>query len=143
VGSPVFLDKEQVLELHEQQIEFFGGKACIVRDDGLLESAVLAPINYFCYTPRRNLFDLAACYAFHLSKNHAFVDGNKRIAFVVVVTFLRANGITIDADWEDMATAVTKLSASQMTQAEFSVILQEAAPLGASILAELYLDISD
>ena len=49
-------------------------------DNGLFRSAVSAPIHYFCYTPDVDLYDLAACYAFHLTKNHSFEDGNKRTA---------------------------------------------------------------
>jgi death-on-curing protein len=95
VDAPVFLDKPQVLEIHELQISFFGGQPGI-RDEGLLDSAISAPINYFHYSKIQNLFDLAACYAFHISKNHGFVDGNKRAGLASAITFLKINGIPVD-----------------------------------------------
>jgi death on curing protein len=140
VGTPVFLDKDQIYNIHEQQIAFFGGEQGI-RDDGLLESAVSAPINYFCYAGKRNLFDLAACYAFHLAKNHPFVDGNKRAGYAAAIAFLKANGIPLEGDQNRLIDAMLKLTVSEITQSEFSTILSQEAGLGSQILANLYMDL--
>ena len=72
MDDPVFLDKPQILEIHDLQISCFGGQSGLA-DEGLLDSAIIAPINYYFYTHVQNLFDLSACYAFHISKNHPFI----------------------------------------------------------------------
>lgn len=92
---PKFLTYDQVLALHKLQIEQFGG--CHgVKDDGLLLSALAQPESgfgeeYF----HRDLFEMAAAYLFHLAKNHAFHDGNKRIAALTAAVFLEINGLKI------------------------------------------------
>lgn len=137
--GPTFLDLDQIILLHDQQLEFFGGIAGI-RDSGLLESAAVAPINYFLYANKRNLFDLAACYAFHLAKNHPFLDGNKRVALHASLTFLSANGIVVKAKQKTMFKSMAKLTVSKMDQDCFSRMLADNSPLGSSIIANLFLD---
>jgi death-on-curing protein len=88
--TPRFLDVEVVLRLHARQIERFGGTAG-VRDAGLLDSALAQPQATFGgKLLHPTLAEQAAAYL-HLSKNHPFVDGNKRTAFAVMDTFLRVN----------------------------------------------------
>ena len=89
--EPIWLDAEEVLDLHAEQIARFGGPEG-VRDPGLLESALNRPVNQWAYG-QRDLAALAAAYAFGLARNHAFLDGNKRIAFQAMMTFLRLNSI--------------------------------------------------
>jgi death on curing protein len=86
-----WLTYEQVIALHSRQLRRFGGAAGL-RDDGLLRSAIERPINKWHYE-QAELPELAAAYAFGLAKNHAFVDGNKRIAFMSMMVFLRKNGV--------------------------------------------------
>ncbi|MEA5451262.1 type II toxin-antitoxin system death-on-curing family toxin [Leptolyngbya sp. CCNP1308] len=89
--TPRFLDVEAVLRLHARQIERFGGTAG-VRDAGLLDSALAQPQATFGgELLHPTLAEQAAAYLYHLSKNHPFVDGNKRTAFAVMDTFLRVN----------------------------------------------------
>ncbi|HEY1978932.1 MAG TPA: type II toxin-antitoxin system death-on-curing family toxin [Xanthobacteraceae bacterium] len=85
-----WLTYEQVIALHSRQLRRFGG-AVGLRDDGLLRSAIERPVNKWHYE-QAELPELAAAYAFGLAKNHAFVDGNKRIAFMSMMAFLRKNG---------------------------------------------------
>jgi death-on-curing protein len=85
-NSPLFLARKQVLAYHHQQIELFGGAHGII-DEGLLDSALNQPQTTWCYSSAADLFDLAAAYAFHLSKNHAFRDGNKRVALQSALAF--------------------------------------------------------
>ena len=80
-----------VLAIHEEQLRQFGGPPGL-RDQGLLESALGRPLNKFAYGSE-DLATLAAAYGFGLARNHAFVDGNKRIAFLAIVTFLGLNDI--------------------------------------------------
>ncbi|MGV1014143.1 MAG: type II toxin-antitoxin system death-on-curing family toxin [Methyloceanibacter sp.] len=89
--EPVWLSTDLVLTIHEEQLRTFGGPPGL-RDQGLLESALARPLNKYAYGSD-DLAALAAAYGFGLAKNHAFVDGNKRIAFLAMVTFLGLNDI--------------------------------------------------
>lgn len=91
----LFLTLEQVLLIHEDQIEKYGGSHG-VRDLGLLESAILRPQTTFGGVDLyESLFDKAAALTHSLLLNHPFVDGNKRTAVVSVLTFLELNGLSI------------------------------------------------
>jgi death-on-curing protein len=89
--EPNWLTYDQVVAVHSRQLRRFGG-APGLRDDGLLRSALERPLNKWQYE-QSPLHVLAAAYAYGLAKNHAFVDGNKRIAFMAMATFLRKNGV--------------------------------------------------
>ncbi|MCB1519462.1 MAG: type II toxin-antitoxin system death-on-curing family toxin [Hyphomicrobiaceae bacterium] len=93
---------DQAIRVHAEQLARFGGPEGI-RDSGMLESAMARPLNKWSYG-ERDMASLAAAYAFGLAKNHPFVDGNKRAAFMVMMVFLRKNGIAF-APPEAMATA--------------------------------------
>lgn len=116
--DPVWVLRKVVLLLHEQSLAQFGGTAG-VRDEGLLDSALGRPLHLFAYG-KPSLFDLAASYAFGLAKNHPFIDGNKRIGFVVAVTFLELNGHRFAANETDAAVRMLALAATEMSEAEFS-----------------------
>ena len=94
--DPLFLDVEDVLEIHAMQLEAYGGGAGL-RDRGLLESAVAQPQAWlgggFAHA---GLFEMAAAYLFHIVSNHPFVDGNKRAGMLAAVVFLDLNGISLD-----------------------------------------------
>jgi death on curing protein len=90
-SEPKWLIYDQVIAIHSRQLRRFGGAAGL-RDDGLLRSAIERPINKWHYE-QAELPELAAAYAFGLAKNHVFVDGNKRIAFMSMMTFLRKNDV--------------------------------------------------
>lgn len=137
MDAPVFLDKPQVIELHELQLAFFGGQSGIA-DEGLLDSAIVAPINYFNYTPIKNLFDLSACYAFHLSKNHPFIDGNKRIALASAITFLKINGIAVEIRQRTIFRATLQLTTSRINKFQFAEILKQCSPIEFSFMADFY-----
>ena len=112
--EPIWLDAEEVLDLHAEQIARFGGPEG-VRDPGLLESALNRPVNQWTYG-QRDLAALAAAYAFGLARNHAFLDGNKRIAFQAMMTFLRLNSIAF-APPPPAATAITlALAAGEVSE---------------------------
>jgi death-on-curing protein len=87
--------------MHEEALLLHGGPEG-VRDLGLLESALARPKNLLAYSEQPPSFaQLAACYAKGIVANHPFVDGNKRTAFTVSVTFLRLNGFQLTATKED------------------------------------------
>ena len=89
--EPFWLSSKLLIDLHGEQIARFGGPSG-VRDPAMLESALSRPVNRWHYG-ETDLAPLAAAYAFGLAKNHPFVDGNKRIAFQAMMTFLRVNGV--------------------------------------------------
>ena len=98
--APRWITKAVVLLLHEESIATFGG-ARGLRDEGLLDSALARPRNAHAYHPEKSIAELAATYAFGLAKNHAFVDGNKRAAFLSIGVFLAINGFTLNAEQPD------------------------------------------
>lgn len=82
--------------MHDEQLRRHGG-ASGLRDENALESALARPLNKLAYG-EPDAFELAAAYAYGLARNHAFVDGNKRIAIVSAATFLLLNGLMLTAD---------------------------------------------
>ncbi len=102
MSEPRWVTLDQAIRIHAEQLSRFGGPEGI-RDAGLLESALGRPQNKFAYG-ETDLAALAAAYAYGLAKNHPFVDGNKRAAFMVMMVFLRKNGIAF-APPEAMAAA--------------------------------------
>jgi death on curing protein len=116
--EPEWVLRETALTLHEQSLAQFGGSAGI-RDEGLLDSALSRPQNLFSYG-KPTLFDLAASYAFALAKNHPFIDGNKRTAFVTAVLFLELNGWSFQAEEADAAVRTFALAAGAMNQAQYA-----------------------
>ena len=90
-----------VLAIHRRQLAEHGGLDGI-RDEGLLQSALYRPQNLLAYSESPpDVASLAAAYAYGIVKNHPFVDGNKRTAYVVMRTFLKLNGYDIQSSSEE------------------------------------------
>ena len=89
--EPVFLTREQIEEIHRDQINAFGGIHGL-RDDGALESAIAQPMNVYFYGDG-DLYEIAAAYAFHIAESQAYLDGNKRTGVQAALDFLEVNGI--------------------------------------------------
>ena len=123
MSEPLFLTKEEVLAYHGRQLSLFGGRAG-VGDEGLLESALVQPQNLWLYNPRADLFDIAAAYAFHLAKNHAFNDGNKRTALHAALAFLEVNGMGITASQEALYDAMIRLTTNELVKEGFADFLR-------------------
>jgi death-on-curing protein len=113
-AAPKWVTYEQVIAIHSRQLRRFGG-APGLRDDGLLRSALERPINKWQYE-QAELSVLAAAYGFGLAKNHAFVDGNKRIAFMTMVTFLRKNGISFAPEQAHATKIILSLAAGEVSE---------------------------
>ena len=96
MSEPKWFTYEQAIAAHSLQLRRYGG-APGLRDEGALRSALERPVNKWHYESA-DLPELAAACAFGLAKNHAFVDGNKRIAFIAIVAFPRKNGIAFRPD---------------------------------------------
>ena len=120
----VFIPKQIIIYFHEQLIDLYGGTLGL-RDEGLLDSALEQPKAMFGGSYLHDsLAKMAAAYGFHLCKNHPFIDGNKRIALVAVDTFLQKNGYEISASEKDVYEVMIKLSAGDITKAEFTCWLE-------------------
>ena len=105
---------ELALALHERQLAEHGGPAGI-RDMGMLESALARPVNRALYE-EPDAADLAASYAYGIARNHAFIDGNKRTAWVLARLFLKANGVEIAFDKADAINVVLGLAAGDVSE---------------------------
>lgn len=114
-----FLDRAITLAVHEEQLAQHGGGVGL-RDEGLLESALARPENLAAYNPDADAAALAAAYAFGIAKNHPFVDGNKRTAFVAMELFLMDNGFALTASDEEALMAMLRLASSEMGEEEYA-----------------------
>jgi death on curing protein len=113
-----WIDKRLLRLLHDESLAQHGG-ASGMRDEGLLDSALARPLNLVAYGDP-DVFALAAAYGWGLAKNHPFVDGNKRTAFLAVGLFLRLNGYRLTASQPDATLTVLRLAASEITEPEFA-----------------------
>jgi death-on-curing protein len=123
--EPQWIEVADALLFHDQLIAVFGG-AGGVADQGLLESALHRPRNMFAYGTH-DLHALAAAYAHGIVKNHPFVDGNKRSAFVVARVFLGLNDVTFDPPEEEAVVMVEGLAAGEVNQGLFANWLRKHA----------------
>lgn len=127
----VWIEKPLVLLLHDRQIAEHGGLVG-VRDEGLLLSALARPQQLYAYgDPPPDLADLAASLAHGIAKNHAFVDGNKRTAFVAYRTFLALNHAQLTASAEEKYTTILALAESRLSEADFAAWLRQRLRLDA------------
>ncbi len=112
--EPKWVTYDQVVAIHSRQLRRFGG-APGLRDDGMLRSALERPINKWQYE-RADLASLAAAYAFGLAKNHAFVDGNKRVAFISMMVFLRKDNVRFAPDQAHATAMMISLAAGEVSE---------------------------
>ena len=125
-AAPAWVTHDQVIAIHSRQLRRFGG-APGLRDDGLLRSALERPTNKWHYE-QAGLPELAAAYGFGLTKNHAFVDGNKRIAFMTMVVFLRKNGVRFAPDQAQATAMILALAAGEVSEQSLSRWLRDNWP---------------
>jgi death on curing protein len=120
IPEPKFLTNEQVEALHKLQIDQFGGTPG-VRDEGLLLSALAQPESgYGGQYLHKDLYEMAAAYLFHLVKNHAFYDGNKRIAAITAAVFLQVNGLQVIANEDEFEKLVMDAAQSLVTKEQIA-----------------------
>lgn len=118
-----WVNRQVLLLLHDESLAEHGG-APGVRDEGLLESALARPLNLAFYE-QPDLADLAASYGVGLAKNHAFIDGNKRVAFLAVGLFLAANGHRLRATQAEATLTVLDVAAGVIDEATFAKWIRE------------------
>lgn len=124
-SEPVFLTFAEIIEIHNYQIENFGG-ASGVRDMELLKSAIGMPSATFGGTfLHPTIYEMAAAYLFHLVENHPFVDGNKRVGAMAALVFLDMNGIDFEASNEEFTAMVLRVASGKMLKAEITLFLKE------------------
>ena len=124
-AEPIWIEPGVVEKIHELQLALHGGQEGI-RDRGMLESALGRPRNLWAYSnPRPDEAQLGASYAFGIAKNHPFVDGNKRTAFVACRLFLSRNGYTIHATQEDKYQTFLALAAGELSEEQLAAWLRE------------------
>jgi death-on-curing protein len=112
--EPLWITYEQAIAIHSRQLRRFGG-ATGLRDEGMLRSALERPINKWRYE-QSDMPELAAAYAFGLAKNHAFVDGNKRIAFMAMMAFLLKNGVAFSPEPAHATAIILSLAAGEVSE---------------------------
>jgi len=119
VEEPVWLTRTMVEAAQADQIREHGGQHGL-RDDGLLESALARPQHVWSYEANADLASLAAEYGFGLAKNHAFLDGNKRIAFVATNIFLILNGHEIEAAEPEVVDTMLRVADGRLSRDRFA-----------------------
>ncbi len=116
--EPDWIDTVDCHAFHARMLERFGGLDGI-RDEGLLESAVNRPRHLFAYGSP-SLYELAAAYATGIAKNHPYLDGNKRSAFMAAALFLEMNGQSFQASEVEAVERTLALAAGAITEADYA-----------------------
>ena len=117
-----WIDRRALMLLHGESLAEHGGGEGL-RDEGLLESALARPQNLVAYGDP-DFADLAASYGLGLAKNHAFVDGNKRAAFLAIGLFLHLNGYRLQIGQADATLTMLALASGDMTEQDLAVWLR-------------------
>jgi death-on-curing protein len=112
--EPAWVTFDQAIAMHSRQLRRFGG-APGLRDDGMLRSALQRPKDKWHYE-NAGMDTLAAAYAFGLAKNHPFVDGNKRVAFMAMMVFLRKNGVSFAPEPAHATAMILSLAAGEVSE---------------------------
>ncbi|MFZ1081850.1 MAG: type II toxin-antitoxin system death-on-curing family toxin [Candidatus Kryptoniota bacterium] len=126
-----FVPEELVLIIHADLLQRYGGRPGL-RDRSLLESALAQPrVTVGGKFAHKTIFDKAAAYGYHVCKNHPFIDGNKRVAFVLMDVFLQRNGWEIVAHEEEAFSMMIDLSSSRLSKAQLALwLMQHSSRLG-------------
>jgi death-on-curing protein len=125
--GPLFLTLEEVLAIHADQIDRYGGSHGL-RDAGLLSSAIAMPeASFGGEFLHPTLHEMAAAYLFHLTQNHAFVDGNKRIGLAAAIAFLGLNDVAIEADDDTLTELVLGVARGEVSKSEIAEFLRRAS----------------
>ncbi|MBF0622808.1 MAG: type II toxin-antitoxin system death-on-curing family toxin [Magnetococcales bacterium] len=123
MSTPIWVLRQTVLAIHNRQLAEHGGPPGL-RDEGLLDSALARPENLLVYSDiKPSIERLAAAYAYGIIRNHPFVDGNKRVAYVVCLLFLKLNGRSIKLSDLEKYNAFMALADGGMTEEAFAQFL--------------------
>ncbi len=122
--EPFWLNERMVRAMHADQLLQHGGSSGI-RDENLRSASLARPRHVFTYTDAPALFDLAAAYGYGLAKNHPFIDGNKRTAFVVMAAFLELNDYSLNVPEMEVVLMMERLATDQESQESLAEWLRE------------------
>ena len=123
--EPLFLTFAEIIEIHDYQIEHFGGGEGL-RDIELLKSAIGMPSATFGGEYLHpTILEMAAAYLYHLVENHPFVDGNKRVGAMAALIFLDLNGYDFDASDAEFTDMVLKVADGKMLKAEITLFFRQ------------------
>lgn len=128
--EPYWLSRLVVDAIHADQLREHGGLTG-VRDENVLESALARPRQTWHYRPATDIPHLAAAYAFGLVKNHPYRDGNKRIGFLAMVTFLGVNGYAFDGTDADVVVQFVALAGGRVSENELAIWVRSRSTLQA------------
>lgn len=120
----LFLAPDDITGFHREQLQLYGGSGGVLHPN-LLASAAAAPRNLLAHDPSADLFELAAAYAYHLTQAHAFVDGNKRTAFLATLTFLVINGVPVPDHVEpSLSDLILAIAAGRADRADAALLIR-------------------
>lgn len=129
LGEPRWLSRLIVDTLHQEMIREHGGSYG-VREAGLIESALSRPRNRWSYEPGADLAVLAAAYGFGLARNHGYIDGNKRVAFMSLYVFLGLNGLELEVSEIEVVAIMTSVADGSLPEEELAAWIRTHAVLG-------------
>ncbi|MBX3301888.1 MAG: type II toxin-antitoxin system death-on-curing family toxin [Nitrospira sp.] len=125
MAEPQFLSVEDVIDIHADQIERYGGSLG-VRDVELLRSAIGMPeAGFGDHYLHADLVEMAAAYLYHIVQNHPFIDGNKRTGAMAAFVFLKLNGLTLDADESAFESLVLRTAQGQIDKSAIAEFFQK------------------
>jgi death-on-curing protein len=124
VSDPIWVSRAALELLHDESLKEHGGAEGL-RDSGPLDSALARAQNLFAYEEVSDVCRLAATYAFGIVKNHPFVDGNKRAAFIAAGLFLQMNGARLRADRAEAVLVMLDLASGELTELLFAAWLRK------------------
>ena len=124
MGKPVWLTKSIIEAIHLSQIREHGGKYGL-REANLLDSAIAKPKNHWAYSKEPDIIVLAASYGYGLARNHCFIDGNKRVAFMAMYTFLGLNGYEIETTEPEVVDLMLGVADGSVSESEIIIWLRK------------------
>jgi death on curing protein len=124
VKEPTWVDERDARTLHAKLLSLHGGAGGF-RDAGLLASALARPRQQFAYADKPDLIAMATAYTAGIVESHPFVDGNRRVGFVLGVLFLEINGFEFKASEEQAAQAVVDLAAGTLEEGRYAQFLKK------------------
>lgn len=126
--EPQWVLDEVVISVHKRLITEHGGRLGI-RDESLLKSALTRPKQLYFYKEDATIFELAASYGYGLAKNHAFIDGNKRIALAIMGIFLELNYYSLNASESEVVVIIEQLAAGNVSEQQLTKWLSDVSIL--------------
>ena len=129
MSEPKWLNELSIVLLHAESLAEHGGSEGL-RDRGLLESALARARNLYSYEGVTDITRLAAAYGFGIARNHPFIDGNKRVAFLSIGLFLARNGYSLKADVANATQMIFRAAAGDLAEEELAAWIQQYSSVG-------------